>query len=257
MTTGPDLVTGELALTGRVTTASNATFVGEVEGVVVVYKPVVGERPLWDFPDGDLASREVASWHVSEALGWDVVPRTWLRDGPLGPGMVQRWQDIDPDQDAVDLVPAEDAAVAVAEGTVREVLDAVDEDDQAVTLVHEDSVALRRMAVFDVVTNNADRKGGHVLEGVWAGTRLTYDQLRRFFNEAIKRSGLAGRGFTCHKLRHTFATSLLRGGMSLDKIQRLMGHQDISTTTIYAHTLIDESTGAGVEAAFAGLAVAS
>ena len=161
MTTGPgpDPVTGELTLTGRVTTASNATFVGEVDGVVVVYKPVDGERPLWDFPDGDLASREVAAWHVSEALGWDVVPRTWLRDGPLGRGMVQLWCDADPDQDAVDLLPSAD----VPDEGWRTVLEGLDEDDEPVALVHEDTTALRRMAVFDVLVNNADRKGAHVL----------------------------------------------------------------------------------------------
>ena len=158
MTTGPDLVTGELTLTGRVTTASNATFVGEIEGVVVVYKPIAGERPLWDFPDGDLASREVASWHVSEALGWDVVPRTWLRDGPLGPGMVQLWRDEVEDQSPVDIV----VEGGLPQG-FRHVFDGLDAHDQPVSLVHEDSAPLRRMALFDVVVNNADRKGGHVL----------------------------------------------------------------------------------------------
>jgi uncharacterized repeat protein (TIGR03843 family) len=154
-----DLVGGAMELTGRITTASNATFLGAVDDVVVVYKPVAGEQPLWDFPDGDLASREAAAYLVSEAFGWDVVPRTWLRDGPLGPGMVQLWQDIDPDQDAVDLVPAD----AVPDEGWREVLDGEDEHDRPVVLVHEDTPALRRMAVFDVVVNNADRKGAHVL----------------------------------------------------------------------------------------------
>lgn len=154
---------GELRITGRIREASNATFLARLDGENVVYKPIEGEKPLWDFPDGTLAGREVAAYLVSETLGWNVVPPTWMGDGPFGTGMVQRWQDIDPEQDAVDLVPAEEAAVAVAAGTVREVLDAVDENDQAVTLVHEDTAVLRRMAVFDVVTNNADRKGGHVL----------------------------------------------------------------------------------------------
>ena len=153
---------GELRITGRIREASNATFLAELDGHTVVYKPVEGERPLWDFPDGTLAGREVAAFLVSEALGWHVVPPTWMGDGPFGPGMVQRWQDVDPDQDAVDLLPTDDVAAAVAAGTAREVLDAVDEHDRPVTLVHEDSAALRRMAVFDVVTNNADRKGGHV-----------------------------------------------------------------------------------------------
>jgi uncharacterized repeat protein (TIGR03843 family) len=153
------LLGDELVLRGRIMPASNATFVGEIGGVRVVYKPVAGERPLWDFPDGSLADREVAAYLVSEALGWRVVPETWLRDGPHGPGMVQRWQEPDEEQVAVTLVP---------EGQVppgwRHVFDGLDGHDQPVSLVHEDSGPLRRMAVFDIVVNNADRKGGHVLE---------------------------------------------------------------------------------------------
>ena len=153
------LALGELEITGRITTASNATFLARIENVVVVYKPIAGERPLWDFPDGDLASREVAACLVSEAFGWNIVPQTWLRDGPLGPGMVQLWQDIDPEQDAVDLVPAD----AVPNEGWRHVFEGTDDRDRMVTLIHEDSPALRRMAVFDIVVNNADRKGAHVL----------------------------------------------------------------------------------------------
>ena len=103
----PDLVTAELTLTGRITTASNATFLGSIGDVVVVYKPIAGESPLWDFPQGTLAHREVAAYLVSQALGWDVVPHTWLRDGPLGEGMVQLWQEQDPAQNAVDLIAAD------------------------------------------------------------------------------------------------------------------------------------------------------
>ncbi|WP_307862061.1 SCO1664 family protein [Nocardioides sp. SYSU D00065] len=150
--------TGELVLHGRVLPASNATFVGELGGVRVVYKPIAGERPLWDFPDGTLAAREVGAYAVSEALGWDIVPPTVLGDGPHGPGMVQLWRDEVEDQAPVDIV---------AEGEVpagfRHVFDGLDAHDRPVSLVHEDSAPLRRMALFDVVVNNADRKGGHVL----------------------------------------------------------------------------------------------
>jgi len=156
----PDLAPdGEIVLEARVLPASNATFVGHIGQVKVVYKPVAGERPLWDFPDGTLARREVAAYLLSEAFGWDLVPRTWLCDGPLGPGMAQLWRQPDPTQQSVVLVPAGE----VPEGWCH-VLDGVDEQDRRVALVHEDSPALRRMAVFDVVANNADRKGGHVLE---------------------------------------------------------------------------------------------
>ena len=149
---------GEITLHGRVLPASNATFVGEIDGVRVVYKPVTGERPLWDFPHGTLAGREVAAYAVSQALGWDIVPPTILRDGPHGPGMVQLWRDEVEDQSPVDIVGEGD----LPEG-FRHVFDGLDAHDQPVSLVHEDSAPLRRMALFDVVVNNADRKGGHVL----------------------------------------------------------------------------------------------
>ena len=154
---------GEIELRGRIVPASNATFFGTVtldgESIDCVYKPVAGERPLWDFPDGTLAAREVAAYAVSETLGWDVVPPTVLRgDGPAGPGMLQAWREPDERQSPVDLLPSG----ALPEGYLH-VLDAYDGQDRPVSLVHEDSDALRRMAVFDVVVNNADRKGGHVL----------------------------------------------------------------------------------------------
>jgi uncharacterized repeat protein (TIGR03843 family) len=154
---------GEIEISGRIMPASNATFFGAatLDGhrLECVYKPVSGERPLWDFPDGTLAEREVAAYLVSEALGWGVVPPTVLRrDAPAGVGMVQAWREPDPGQDAVDLVPDR----RTPEGFLH-VLDAYDGRDRPVSLVHEDSDPLRRMAVFDVVVNNADRKGGHVL----------------------------------------------------------------------------------------------
>jgi uncharacterized repeat protein (TIGR03843 family) len=153
---------GELDLEARILPASNVTLVASatLDGrrLRCVYKPVSGERPLWDFPDGSLAGREVAAYLVSEALGWDVVPPTIERDGPLGPGMVQAWREPDHRQDPVDVVPEGE----IPDGYLR-VLDAADGEGRPVSLVHEDSVGLRRMAVFDAVVNNADRKGGHVL----------------------------------------------------------------------------------------------
>ncbi len=155
----PDLVTAELTLTGRITTASNATFLGSIGDVEVVYKPIAGESPLWDFPQGYLAHREVAAYLVSQVFGWDVVPHTWLREGPLGEGMVQLWQDQDSAQMAVNLVATDD----VPETGWKHVLEGRDENGRMVALVHEDSPALRRMAVFDIIVNNADRKGDHIL----------------------------------------------------------------------------------------------
>ena len=127
---------GEIDLEGRMLDASNVTLFGTIRAgglsAECVYKPVAGERPLWDFPDGTLAGREVAAYLVSEATGWRIVPTTVLRDGPFGPGMVQLWVDVDPE---VDLA----------------------------AFVRRDVPGLRRMAVFDAVVNNADRKGGHIL----------------------------------------------------------------------------------------------
>jgi uncharacterized repeat protein (TIGR03843 family) len=156
-----DLLThGALDVEGRLVDASNATLyctitTGRPEGraevgrakdakkakngrrsqgtVACVYKPIAGERPLWDFPAGTLAGREVAAYTVSRAAGWDVVPPTVMRDGPFGPGMCQLWIDYD---SGVDLV-------ALSRRT--------------------DHAGLRDMAVFDAVVNNADRKIGHLL----------------------------------------------------------------------------------------------
>ena len=181
-----DLIEGELILHGRIMPASNATFVGEIDGVRVVYKPVAGERPLWDFPDGTLADRERAAYLVSEAFGWGVVPETWLRDGPHGRGMVQRWQEPDEEQVAVTLVSEGDVPAGW-----RHVFDGIDGHDQPVSLIHEDSAPLRRMAVFDIVVNNADRKGGHVLEMV-DGHRYGVDHGLTFHTDHKLRTVLWG-----------------------------------------------------------------
>ena len=156
---------GTLDVQGRITDASNATlFCGvTLDGVEAqcVYKPVRGERPLWDFPDGTLAGREVSTFLVSEAAGFDVVPPTVLRDGPFGPGMVQLWIETDDERELVDVVEPR----AVGRGW-RTVLKARGSGGDPALLVHADDPALRRMAALDVVVNNADRKGGHVLAGV-------------------------------------------------------------------------------------------
>jgi uncharacterized repeat protein (TIGR03843 family) len=175
---------GALTVLGRIRSASNATFLCEAHlderQAHCVYKPVAGEAPLWDFPDGTLAGREVSAYLVSAALGWNVVPYTVVRDGPAGRGMVQRWVDqpgdvlddqdteADDDPDAgpglVDLLPSGH----IPPGFLP-VLQAYDYAGDEVTLVHADDARLRRMAVFDVLINNADRKGGHILAGVDGG----------------------------------------------------------------------------------------
>ncbi len=156
------LSNGALELEGRLAQASNASFLGQVslDGVTLscIYKPVAGERPLWDFPSGTLAARERAARVVSEAGEWCVVPPTILRDARFGAGMVQQWVDVDPDAVLIDVVaPDFDDPSWIA------VLEAEDQLGRPLLLVHADDVRLRAMALLDVVLNNADRKGGHVL----------------------------------------------------------------------------------------------
>jgi uncharacterized repeat protein (TIGR03843 family) len=165
---------GELTVIGRIRSASNATFLCEahLEGQQAhcVYKPIAGEAPLWDFPDGTLAGRELGAYLVSEALGWNIVPYTIIREGPAGRGMLQLWVDQPGDDvgdepavgpDLIDLLPAG----RIPPGYLP-ILQAYDYAGAEVTLVHADDIRLRRMAVFDVLINNADRKGGHILSAV-------------------------------------------------------------------------------------------
>ncbi len=127
---------GEITVVGRLVDASNATLLANINDcdskVKIIYKPVAGERPLWDFPDGDLASREYSAFLLSLEAGFNLVPFTVLRDGPFGHGMVQEWIDIDETVDVVEYGQSD--------------------DDQ-----------LRKLALFDAVINNADRKFGHLL----------------------------------------------------------------------------------------------
>nr|WP_156749598.1 SCO1664 family protein [Mycobacterium sp. E1747] len=165
---------GELTVLGRIRSASNATFLCEAtlgeSTVHCVYKPISGEAPLWDFPDGTLAGRELSAYLVSTQLGWNIVPYTVIRHGPAGPGMLQLWvdqpgdtadSDPSPGPDLVDLFPANKP-----EPGYLPVLRAYDYAGDEVVLMHADDIRLRRMAVFDVLINNADRKGGHVLRDV-------------------------------------------------------------------------------------------
>lgn len=149
---------GDLTLVGRLVQASNGTFLAEDEsGARFLYKPVAGERPLWDFPDETLGRREVAAFQLSDVAGFHVVPPTWYLDGPLGPGSVQEW--IEGSQtDLVDLVDRD----AIPEDWFGVVV-GVDQAERPVALVHADAEPLRRMAIFDVIANNADRKGAHII----------------------------------------------------------------------------------------------
>lgn len=177
---------GELTLHGRIAEASNGAYLGQVGDQLVIYKPIRAERPLWDFPGAVLAHREVAAFWVSEVLGWAIVPPTVLRAGPMGPGMVQRWCDPDPDQAPVDIV-----AAGTPPAGMLHVFDGLGAHDEPVQLVHEDTPALLRMAVFDVVINNADRKGGHIL-AMADGHRFGIDHGIALHHEPKLRSVLWG-----------------------------------------------------------------
>ncbi|MFC9649046.1 MULTISPECIES: SCO1664 family protein [unclassified Streptomyces] len=164
--TAVDLLTkGELTVLGRIREASNAVLYCSVsyegEEAHCVYKPVAGERPLWDFPDGTLAQREVAAYEVSEATGWGLVPPTVLRDGPHGEGMCQLWIEADTDGTAAPLLALVEEEEP-GEGWKAIGLAEVGEGETAL-LVHADDERLRRLAVLDAVINNGDRKGGHLL----------------------------------------------------------------------------------------------
>ena len=131
------LLSGELIVEGRLVDASNATLFGKVltsdqSSFSVVYKPIAGERALWDFANGNLASREVASHLISEVGQFNCVPLTVMRDGPFGIGAVQQWIDLDPNLDLI-------------------------------AIGQRSTPAIRNLALFDVVINNTDRKFGHIL----------------------------------------------------------------------------------------------
>lgn len=130
------MIEGEIKIIGRLVDASNATLLGEISSghstIKVIYKPVAGERPLWDFPDGNLASREYSAYLISNIGEFAVVPTTILREGPFGFGMVQNWIEINSEIDVVEYGQGNDPQ-------------------------------LRKLAIFDAIINNTDRKYGHLL----------------------------------------------------------------------------------------------
>jgi len=154
---------GEIEVEGRLIDASNVTLFCTINwekiSAKAVYKPVSGERPLWDFPDGTLAGREVATYLISSVSGLGNVPPTVLRDGPFGPGMVQLWVDTIDDP----LVDVQSPNELSPEWLV--VLEAEDQAGNPAVVAHSDNAELRELAALDVVVNNTDRKGGHLLNG--------------------------------------------------------------------------------------------
>jgi uncharacterized repeat protein (TIGR03843 family) len=157
------LATGDLRVLARLAEASNLALLAEVSTDVgplrCIYKPVAGERPLWDFPGAALAAREVLTAEVARCFGWDLVPATmWREDGPFGAGMCQEWVEVVDDDLPVDLF----AADRVPHGWC-EVAEGRDATGAAIVLAHDASAQMQRLVMLDALVNNADRKGGHIL----------------------------------------------------------------------------------------------
>jgi len=153
------LAEAELVVEGRLVDASNATLLCTVDGRRCVYKPVAGERPLWDFPAGSLAGREIAAFEVDRLLGWEFIPLTlWRAVGPAGAGMVQEWCEESSIGEIVTVTPLDDVPTGW-----RVVVEARDPSGSPVALAHADIDTLQRLSILDAIINNGDRKGGHIL----------------------------------------------------------------------------------------------
>lgn len=252
------LEVADLDVVGRISDASNLALLVGFDGPTGpahgIYKPIRGERPLWDFPDGTLAGREVAAWRVSSAGGWDVVPATVLRDGPLGPGSLQRWVTTidevtpglpeptdpydpgDPDEPVVDVV---------AKGTVRpgwaSVIEGIGSGGRAVVVIHELADDVRDVATLDAVINNSDRKGSHIVRA--AGHIWGFDHGVSFHEEPKLRTVLWGwagqrlRDLDLARLEVLVAELAPTGALSLELAQ-LLPERDVAALRARVHALL-------------------
>ncbi len=157
------LVTGTVTIVGEHPDASNGVFIVDVTAgsttTRALYKPISGERHLWDFPRGELARREVLTFALARAMHFTFVPDTvWRDDAPAGPGSLQRW---------IEPATTHDVAISTSvEAGWCHILDAQLSDGAPVVLVHRDLEDLRALAFFDAIVNNGDRKAGHILRDV-------------------------------------------------------------------------------------------
>ena len=216
-----DLNNGVLTVTGRLVDASNATLYamcsvkspGADREFACIYKPIAGERPLWDFPDGSLANREYLTFLVSHWLNLHLVPPTILRDGPYGTGMVQKWIDIDPKVDLMDFYQSNDPK-------------------------------LRLLALLDIITNNTDRKIGHLIP-IESGHLYGCDHGVTFHTDDKLRTVLwqwAGRSFTDAEKALLIQARELFTETKLDIIAGLIEEEEISATIARIdRALIEES----------------
>ncbi|SPM36332.1 phosphatidylinositol kinase [Mycobacterium rhizamassiliense] len=241
---------GELTVLGRIRSASNATFLCEAthgeSSAHCVYKPIAGEQPLWDFPDGTLAGRELAAYLVSVRLGWNIVPYTIIRHGPAGPGMLQLWVEQpgdDPDTeprpgpDPVDLFPA-----GRRQPGYLPVTRAYDYTGDEVMLMHADDIRLWRMAVFDILINNADRKGGHVLRDL-EGNIYGVDHGVCLHVESKLRTvlwGWAGKPIDDHMLEAVIGLARALADDFGEELAEHLTQDEIAALRVRAHRLLDD-----------------
>lgn len=218
---------GELEVLGRLTDASNATYLCRVVAETkedhdtrpheaprvsanCVYKPTLGERPLDDFPTGTLAKREMAAYLLSRATGWDIVPPTVLRDGPFGSGMAQAWIEADPAADVVEMVVRGDSR-------------------------------LRPICAFDTIANNADRKAGHLLP-VAAGGVHGVDHGICFAVEPKLRTVLwawRGEPLDTHELAVVSRVRAALDGDLGQQLGELLSEREIEAIAVRAQALLD------------------
>ena len=205
------LTEGEIEVLGLLPRSSNYTFLARAtagsEEALVVYKPRAGEMPLWDFPEGTLCQREVAAYEVSKALGWPGVPPTVLRDGPEGEGSVQLFVEFDPKRHYFTMAEAEPER----------------RDD------------FRRIAVFDLVVNNADRKSGHCLCAVEDGRVFVVDHGVTFSVEPKLRTVIwefAGEPVPpgLREGARRVARELSEGGPLCDRLSALLSPEEVAAT---------------------------
>ena len=176
-----------------------------------VYKPVAGERPLADFPRGTLAHREVATWLVADAAAWSCVPQTDWYDGEFGEGSLQRWVGplVPEEQTRVVLLEEDDFVEAAGRGGgCLHGVAAFDGEDGPLVLAHLDDATLRQIAVLDVITNNADRKGSHLIETPDAPSLFAIDNGLTFHVDDKLRTVLWG--FAGEPLGETLTAGLRR-----------------------------------------------
>jgi hypothetical protein len=211
------LAKGSVKVEGRLVDASNATLFTEIElsgeTVRAIYKPISGERPLWDFQSGTLAFRERAAYLISEAMGLDLVPLTILRDGPFGEGAFQLWIDID---ESVDLA----------------------------LFFREVNENLRSVALFDAVINNTDRKIGHLLPAK-SGHLYVCDHGVTFHEEDKLRTVLwqwSGQPLNNGEIEKLRSLRAKVSELEIEELPQLLSTVEIEALVMRVDRLISEST---------------